>query len=95
MAGASRFMGRVWRLAHGLSTARPAARPDASGADSHEVRRTIHRTIAAVTEALDGFAFNVAVAKLYELVDRAGRGGAGRGVHRSRSGAKACWCWRA
>ena len=28
-----------------------------------------HRTIAAVTEALDSFAFNVAVARLYELAN--------------------------
>ena len=31
-----------------------------------------HRTVAAVTEALDDFAFNVAVARLYELANAAG-----------------------
>ena len=33
------------------------------------LRRVTHRTIAAVTEALDSFAFNVAVARLYELAN--------------------------
>ena len=33
------------------------------------LRRVTHRTIAAVSEALDSFAFNVAVARLYELAN--------------------------
>ena len=63
VAGASRFMGRVWRLAAGVSGV------DAGGGgDGEGLRRLVHRTIAGVTEALEGFAFNVAVARLYELV---------------------------
>ena len=62
VAGASRFMGRVWRLAAGLA--------GAEGADEDiELARALHRAIAAVTEALEAFAFNVAVAKLHELVN--------------------------
>jgi leucyl-tRNA synthetase len=33
------------------------------------LRRLTHRTIATVTEALESFAFNVAVARLYELAN--------------------------
>jgi leucyl-tRNA synthetase len=33
------------------------------------LRRMTHRTIAAVSEALDSFAFNVAVARLYEFAN--------------------------
>ncbi len=61
VAGAGRFINRVWRLAAGAGSGDGTA-------DAMPLRRLVHRTIAAVTEALDGFAFNVAVAKLYELV---------------------------
>jgi leucyl-tRNA synthetase len=63
VVGAYRFTQRVWRLAEAI-----AARP-ATGAPSpsNALWRAAHRTIQAVTEALEGFAFNVAVAKLYEF----------------------------
>ncbi len=63
ITGASRFTQRVWRLAN-------AAAEGTSGggtADPMPMRRATHRTIAAVTEALESFAFNVAVARLYEF----------------------------
>jgi len=34
-----------------------------------ELRRVTHRTVAAVTDALDSFAFNVAVARVHELAN--------------------------
>jgi leucyl-tRNA synthetase len=56
--GAARFVQRVWRLASS----------DAPGEGSDELlERKLHRTIAAVSEALDGLQFNKAVAQLYEL----------------------------
>jgi leucyl-tRNA synthetase len=58
--GASRFVQRVWRLASS-----PA---DGPGEDE-ELKRKLHRTIAAVGEAIDGLQFNKAVAQLYELVN--------------------------
>ena len=66
VAGAFRFTQRVFRLvesagAVACATARPT--PPA------RLRRVTHRTIAAVTEALESFAFNVAVARLYELAN--------------------------
>jgi leucyl-tRNA synthetase len=56
--GASRFVQRVWRLA---STSEPADGEDQA------LRRKLHRTVAAVGEAIDGLQFNKAIAQLYEL----------------------------
>jgi leucyl-tRNA synthetase len=41
--------------------------PPAFGPQAMVLRRATHRTIANVTTALENFAFNVAVARLYEL----------------------------
>ena len=57
--GASRFTQRIWRLASETS--------DAAGEDEN-LRRKLHKTIAAVGAAIDGLQFNKAVAQLYELV---------------------------
>ena len=56
--GASRFVQRVWRLATTSSRA--------EGEDDG-LKRRMHRTIAAVGEAIEGLQFNKAVAQLYEL----------------------------
>ena len=66
-AGAYRFTQRVYRLAESAGPAVP--RPDISGAHGRTLRRATHKTIAAVTEALESFSFNVAVARLYELAN--------------------------
>jgi len=57
--GASRFVQRVWRLA--------SKNGDGNGEDE-ALKRKLHRTVAAVGEAIDGLQFNKAVAQLYELV---------------------------
>ena len=57
--GASRFVQRVWRLASGDTDA---------AAEDPVLKRKLHRTIAAVGEAIDGLQFNKAVAQVYELV---------------------------
>jgi leucyl-tRNA synthetase len=67
VAGAYRFTQRVFRLAEGVGPAVP--KPDTFGGDGRALRRVTHKTIAAVTDALDDFAFNVAVARLYELAN--------------------------
>jgi len=56
--GAARFVQRVWRLAQ--------ADAAATGEDI-DLRRRLHKTIAAVGQALEGLQFNKAVASLYEL----------------------------
>jgi leucyl-tRNA synthetase len=57
--GAARFVQRVWRLATGAT--------GGDGADP-ALDRKLHRTIAAVGEAIDALQFNKAVAQVYELV---------------------------
>jgi len=56
--GASRFVQRVWRLA---TTVKPAE------GDDEALKRKLHRTVAAVGEAIERLQFNKAVAQLYEL----------------------------
>jgi leucyl-tRNA synthetase len=56
--GASRFVQRVWRLASGAAPAE---------GDDQALERKLHRTVAAVGEAIDALQFNKAVAQLYEL----------------------------
>ena len=56
--GASRFVQRVWRLAN---DSKPAEGEDEA------LKRKVHRTVAAVGEAIEALQFNKAVAQLYEL----------------------------
>jgi len=66
--GASRFVQRLYRIATDMA----GWSLPAEGGTSPEVRklqRVIHRAIAEVTEALEGFAFNLAVARIYELTN--------------------------
>ena len=69
VAGAFRFTQRVFRLTEALDDATPESRPENFGAAARTLRRATHRSIAAVTEALESFAFNVAVARVYELAN--------------------------
>ncbi|HJS87318.1 MAG TPA: leucine--tRNA ligase, partial [Acetobacteraceae bacterium] len=72
VAGAFRFTQRVFRLAAAVAEVAEGAMPEAFGEAARTLRRATHRTIAAVTEALEGFALNVAVARLYELANAIG-----------------------
>ncbi len=56
--GAARFVQRVWRLAGAT----------AGEGEDQELDRKRHRTVAAVTAALEALQFNKAVAHLYEFV---------------------------
>jgi leucyl-tRNA synthetase len=67
VAGAYRFTQRVFRLVETIEPAGPS--PDRLDASAVMLRRATHRAIVAVTEALESFSFNVAVARLYELVN--------------------------
>ncbi len=82
-AGAFRFTQRLFRLAEAVGPGegpvgetsdswnawKSETRPDSFGPRGLVLRRAAHRAIAAVTEALESFAFNVAVARLYELAN--------------------------
>jgi leucyl-tRNA synthetase len=68
VAGAYRFTQRVFRIVEAAlpSLPPPGSAPEATG---KALRRATHRAIATVTEALETFAFNVAVARLYEFAN--------------------------
>lgn len=65
--GAYRFVQRLYRLSVQVAGERRVTQPEGFSGEAKKLRQLTHRTIAAVTEALDSFAFNLAVAKLYEL----------------------------
>jgi leucyl-tRNA synthetase len=68
--GAWRYLNRVFRLATEPPVALPppgAGLPNAVSPTALAMRRTTHRAIATVTENLDGFRFNVAVAQIRTL----------------------------
>ncbi len=69
VAGAARFAQRLFRTVCGVADAVPAttACPDDMDRKADTLRRATHRTLAAVTEALESFAINVAVARIHEL----------------------------
>lgn len=69
VAGAFRFTQRVFRLAESLDPAAAVGAPGDVGPTVRALRQATHRAIAAVTEALDSFAFNVGVARLYEFAN--------------------------
>jgi len=76
--GASRFVQRVWALFDGHDPAVPGD----PAQDAILIRET-HKAIKAVSEGVEGFRFNSAIAKLYSFVatirDTDGAGGAARG----------------
>jgi leucyl-tRNA synthetase len=66
VVGAFRFTQRLFRLVEGVRAA-PGEAPAEWSAAARTLRRATHRAIGAVTEALEAFSFNVAVARIYEL----------------------------
>ena len=66
VAGAYRFTQRLYRIAEAVL---PRALDAGEARATRELLRATHRAIAAVTEALESFSFNVAVAKLYEFAN--------------------------
>ncbi len=71
VAGAFRFVQRIWRLVAEWSedkTAAPAGANTASP-DAVALRRSAHRGLAAAEDAIRTLRFNVAVARIYELTN--------------------------
>jgi leucyl-tRNA synthetase len=64
--GSYRFVQRLHRIATTIA-AEPQTTIGTYGLDAKKLRQLTHRTIVAVTEALETFAFNVAVARIHEL----------------------------
>ena len=71
VVGAYRFVQRLSRLAD-ASMEDVGDWPENFAAEALALRRATHRTIAAVTQALEDFSFNVAVARIYELAGAVG-----------------------
>ena len=72
--GASRFLGRLWRiLGHYqalIKTASPAYLPAGLSKEEREMRRILHVTIKRVTSDIgDRFNFNTAISAIMELVN--------------------------
>ena len=70
--GAWRFVQRVWRMVDEALPQLPAfgtAAPAAFEKEATVVRQVSHRTVAAVTEDLDKFRFNKAVARIFEFLN--------------------------
>ena len=70
--GAWKFSHRLWRLVtERLSMLAPAGAPLPSGlgAAAQALRRSTHKTIAGVTDDIERFHFNKAVARIYEFVN--------------------------
>ena len=70
IAGAWRFVNRLWRMMSPGDSVRIDGGQPAIEGDLAVVRQQIHRTIAGVTEDLETFHFNRAVARIYELINR-------------------------
>jgi leucyl-tRNA synthetase len=69
VVGAYRFTQRLFRLAEGAGENPAVSGLEVISPAARSLRRATHRAIAAVTGALDDFAFNVAVARIYEFAN--------------------------
>jgi leucyl-tRNA synthetase len=69
VSGAFRFAQRLWRLVGNSLADLPAPGAQPAPGAARALRRATHRTIATVTEALETFAFNVAVARIHEFAN--------------------------
>ena len=72
VVGSYRFTQRLYRLVEAIGDSDAAAYaevPVSFSVAARYLRRMTHRTIAAVTDALESFAFNGAVARIYELTN--------------------------
>jgi leucyl-tRNA synthetase len=82
VAGAYRFLQRVWRLVSETAprlpkTDSPMAAGESAAADA--LRKAAHKALAAVGENIGALRFNVAVARIYELVNAIGAASATAG----------------
>ena len=71
--GAWRYINRLWRLiGEPVSELAPcgAPEPSAISAEGEKLRRAVHKTIAAVSDDLEKFHFNKAVARIRELTNQ-------------------------
>jgi leucyl-tRNA synthetase len=66
--GAYRFLQRIWRLVNeAAEKGASGPPPETFSSEALALRRAAHRSLAAVTQAIDKLRFNVAIAHIYEL----------------------------
>ena len=75
---AFKHLARVWRLAYEVDT-----RGAGDASQDMPLLKTMHRTIADVTQGIEGFAFNKAVAALYTFANAVQRSDASAGAKRT------------
>ncbi|MEM9371464.1 MAG: leucine--tRNA ligase, partial [Pseudomonadota bacterium] len=71
--GANRHLQRIWRLASDVAGRGSDTSPAKIGPAALSLRKAAHKTIQGVSGDIDGFTFNKAVARLYELFNAIGR----------------------
>ena len=69
----AKFLGRVWSLCDRIGDM-----PDAAGEGDDDLLRAMHRAIEDVTRGIESFAFNKAIAKLYEFTNTLSKSKAGK-----------------
>ena len=73
VAGAGRFIQRVWRIVEEIAdtypNAAPAAKPAAFSPEAEVIRKAAHRAMDQVGKAIEGLRFNVAVAQIHEFAN--------------------------
>ncbi len=69
----AKFLGRVSALAE-----RIAAMPEGTGEGDEDLLRAMHRSVQDVTRGIESFAFNKAIAKLYEFTNTLSKSKAGK-----------------
>lgn len=70
--GAFRFIQRLFRIVTAIAALPERPLPAELSPPALALRRMAHRSIKAVTEAIESFAFNVAVARLHEFANALG-----------------------
>jgi len=68
IVGARRFLERVWRLTNAVGSGLEAHGPE-GGPEDPELRRIVHRTAQRITEDIEAFKFNTAIAALMECLN--------------------------
>jgi len=69
ITGARRFLDRTWRLVTQISQAPACIAEEKRQEQEREVAATLHRTIQRVTEDIEAFKFNTAIAALMECLN--------------------------
>jgi leucyl-tRNA synthetase len=72
VAGAGRFVQRIWRIVDEVADRTQIAQPVAFSDEATALRRAAHKALQAVGQAIEGLRFNVAVAQIYELTNGVG-----------------------